>query len=191
VLAYGSIARGDVNLDSDIEIFIPTPPSPTLIQAILDRYEVKLSNRVIVQATPRYAAKAYLNIDGKKGYSFPLVELKQNEAEFFKFAGSVDLNQIQKSIRVPGVNKELLLIEPTSEGHKQSPIKGREGIVAKKLGVDPSIVLERLRTLERRRRVGHTGVFLKRDLAPDEDISKVFRELTRRTPAIRRRLRNK
>jgi len=27
-IAYGSIARGDVNPTSDIDIFIPTPPAP-------------------------------------------------------------------------------------------------------------------------------------------------------------------
>ena len=187
--AYGSLARGDITPKSDIDIFIPNPPSPTMIQAILERAKIQINQRLIIQATPSYAAKAYLNIEDKKGYSFPLIELKQNEIEFYKFAGSIDYKQVMTNTRVPGVNKELMLIEPTPKGHEQSTIQGREGIVARKLGVDIRIVLERVRTLERRRNVGHTGVFIKRELAPHEDISTVFRELTRNNPAIRRRLR--
>jgi hypothetical protein len=82
-----------------------------------------------------------------------------------------------------------MFIEPTPKGHEESSIQGKEGIVARKLGIDIKIVLERVRTLERRKKVGHTGVFIKRELAPHEDISMVFRELTRNNPAIRRRLR--
>jgi predicted nucleotidyltransferase len=188
-IAYGSLARGDVNPSSDIDIFIPRPPSPTLIQTVLEREGIRINHRVIVQATPIYAAKAYLNIEEKKGYSFSLVELRRNEIEFYKFAGSVDLYQIKNEERVPGVKKELQLIEPTIFGHEQSPIQGREGVVAKKLGVGIRIVLERVRILERRGKVGRTGVFIKRELADHEDISTVFRELSRTNPAIRRRLR--
>jgi predicted nucleotidyltransferase len=188
-IAYGSLARGDVSQSSDIDIFIPKPPSPTFIQAILEREGVRINHRLIVQATPTYAAKAYLNIEEKKGYSFSLVELNQNEIEFYKFAGRVNLSQVQKGERVTGVNKDLQLIEPTSFGHKQSSIQGREGVVAKKLGVDVRIVLERVRTLERRGKVGRTGVFIKRELADHEEVSTVFRELSRTNPAIRRRLR--
>lgn len=187
--AYGSIARGDISPGSDIDIFIPNPPSATIIQALLERADIRINSRLIVQATPGYAAKAYLNLDEKKGYSFPLVELRQNEIDFYKFAGSVTHEYIEKSVRVPGVNKDLKLIEPIPQGHVETPIEGKEGIVAKKLGVDVKIVLERVRTLERREKVGHTGVFVKRELAPHEDISSVFRELTRSKPAIRRRLR--
>jgi hypothetical protein len=186
---YGSLARGDISTRSDIDIFIPNPPSPTMIQAILERAKIQINQKLILQATPSYAAKAYLNIEDKKGYSFPMVELKQNEIEFYKFAGSIDYKQIKDNTRVPGVNKDLMLIVPTPKGHEESPIQGKEGIVAKKLGIDIKIVLERVRTLERRKNVGHTGVFIKRELAPHEDISTVFRELTRNNPAIRRRLR--
>lgn len=187
--AYGSIARGDISPGSDIDIFIPNPPSPTIIQAVLERAGIRIHRRIIVQATPGYAAKAYLNLDENKGYSFPLVELRQNEIEFYKFAGSVEHEQIDMGVRVPGVNKDLLIIEPVPTGHIETPVRGKEGIVAKKLGVDVKIVLERVRTLERRGKVGHTGVFVKRELAPHEDISSVFRELIRSRPAIRRRLR--
>jgi predicted nucleotidyltransferase len=63
--------------------------------------------------------------------------------------------------------------------------------VAARLGVDIRVVLERVRTLERRGRVGRTGVYVKRELAPDEDVSTVFMELAEGRPALRRRLRKR
>jgi predicted nucleotidyltransferase len=36
-LAYGSLARGDVKPTSDVDIFIPSPPAPELIEAALER----------------------------------------------------------------------------------------------------------------------------------------------------------
>jgi len=188
-LAYGSIARGDVSRGSDIDIFIPQPPSPTLIEAALERAGVRPTMREIVQATPSYAAKGYIYVGDRRSYSFPLVELRTVEREFYGFAGSVNASQIEGGVRVPGVDKRLMLIEPTPNGHIESPVPGREGVVAKILGVSVSVVLDRVRTLRRRERVGRTGVFLKRSLTPEESFGEVFREVSRRRPAVRRRLR--
>jgi predicted nucleotidyltransferase len=190
-LVYGSIARGDVKRGSDIDIYVPSPPSPTLIEAALERRGVTLIHREIIQATPSYAAKVYLYTGDRRGYSYPLVDLKPNEAEFYAFAGSLSHRGLTQGLRVPGVDKRLMLIEPTAEGHKESPVKGQEGPVASKLGVDIRIVLERVRTLERRDKVGRTGVYLKRELAGDEDVSTVFNELADSKPALRRRLRKR
>ena len=188
-LVYGSIARGDVSPGSDIDIFIPSPPAPAIIEAALDRAGITPASREIVQATPSYAAKAYIYLDDLRGYSFPLVDLRPNESEFYAFAGSLSLARLEEGVRVPGVDKRLMLIEPTAEGHVESPIASSEGRVAKLLGVDTRIVRERVRTLERRRRVGRTGVYLKRALSPEEGFGEVFRELSRSRPALRRRLR--
>lgn len=190
-LVYGSIARGDAKRGSDIDIYMPSPPSPTLIEAALERRGVRLTHREIIQATPSYAAKAYLYTGDRRGYSYPLVDLKPNEAEFYAFAGSLSHGGLAQGRRVPGVDKRLMLIEPTAEGHRESPVKGQEGPVASKLGVDIRIVLERVRTLERRGRVGRTGVYLKRELSGDEDVSTVFNELASGKPALRRRLRKR
>jgi predicted nucleotidyltransferase len=57
--------------------------------------------------------------------------------------------------------------------------------------VDTRIVLERVRTLERRVKVGRTGVYLKRELTGEEDVSTVFMELANSKAALRRRLRKK
>jgi predicted nucleotidyltransferase len=186
---YGSIARGDVKETSDIDVFISGASSPTLIQTIIENSGIRITHREIIQATPRYAAKGYMYVDEKKGYSFPLVPLETNEEEFYRFAGSLELTELSKGVRVPGVDKRLMLIEPTEEGHIESSIVGFEGSVAKNLGVNLRIVQERVRTLKRRNKVGRTGVYLKRELSSDEGFSDVFRELALKRPALRRRMR--
>ncbi len=188
-IAYGSIARGDVSEGSDIDIFVPQPPAPTLIEANIERSSIPVVMREIIQATPSYAAKGYIHVGDRRSYSLPLVSLRTVELEFYDFAGSVKAPQIESGIRVPGVDKHLMLIEPTPDGHVESPIQGREGIVAKVLGVSVGVVLDRVRTLSRRERIGRTGVFLKRVLAPEESFGDVFKKISRSRPAVRRRLR--
>lgn len=187
--AYGSIARGDVTRQSDIDIFIPNPPAPTIIEAALLRHGMDVSRREIIQATPSYAAKGYIYLDPLRSYSFPLVDLRPVEREFYSFAGSVDWRDLTRDVRVPGVDKNLMLIQPSNEGHKESPVKGRESYVAGILRVDVHIVIQRVRTLERRNEVGRTGVYLKREIAPEESFGDVLHRLAASRPALRRRLR--
>jgi predicted nucleotidyltransferase len=187
-IAYGSLARGDVKPTSDVDIFIPNPPVPELVEAALEREGVKASEREIVQATPGYAAKGYIYTKERRGYSFPLVSLLPAERDFYSFAGSIYLKQLEADLRVPGVDKRLMLIEPTKRGHVESPIEGREGEVARLLGVDMRIVRERVRTLERRRSVGRTGVYLKYSLEPTEGFGEALHRLSLRRPAVRKRL---
>lgn len=187
-LAYGSIARGDVSETSDIDIFTPNPPSPTLIETALERAGFSILKREIIQATPSYAAKGYIEVGEKRSFSFPLVRLRPVERDFYRFAGAVDLDQVGREVRMPGVDKRLMLIEPTPWGHIEGPVEGREGVVAGLLGVGVGVVLDRVRTLRRRARVGRTGVFLKRILAPDEGFGEVFHKLSSQKPEIRRRL---
>jgi hypothetical protein len=188
-VVYGSIARGDTSKTSDIDINIQTSHSPTLIEAALEAADIRTQRRKIIQATPSYAAKAYIYIDEKNGYSFPLVSLRPSEEDFTGFAGRLSYQELKKKTRVPGVNKELKLIEPNETGHIETSIQGIEGIVAKKLGIDTRIVNQRIRTLKRRNKVGRTGVYINRTLAPDESFGAVFNEIVNSNPAIRRRLR--
>ncbi|HUS77445.1 MAG TPA: nucleotidyltransferase domain-containing protein [Patescibacteria group bacterium] len=186
---YGSIARGDVSEGSDIDIFIPKPPIHAMLEALFERAGITSTHRELVQATPTYAAKGYIHIDENKSYSFPLVSLRTVEMEFYRFAGSVTTSQLNENERVPGVDKRLMLIEPTEHGHTEAPVTGREGVVAKKLGIGVTSVLDRVRTLRRRERVGRTGVYIKRILAPDEDFGELYQRLARRRPPLRRRMR--
>ncbi len=103
--------------------------------------------------------------------------------------GEADLSQLQADVRVAGVDKRLMLIEPTEAGHVESSIIGREESVAKLLGISAETVLDRVHALTRRDTVGRTGVFVKRELGPDESFEGVLKKLVEANPAVRRRLR--
>jgi len=190
-VVYGSIARGDVSEGSDVDIWMLSPPAPPVVQAVLERRGVHIRQREIIQATPSYAAKAYLYTEPERGYSLPLVNLRASEAEFYRYAGSLGYQGLQAGARAPGVDKRLMLIEPTETGHRESSVQGREGHVAGLLGVETRIVQERVRTLERRGKVGRTGVYIKRVLADEEDFGAIFEQLAASKPALRRRIRQK
>lgn len=188
-IVYGSLARGDVKQTSDIDIFIPSIYSSTIIEAVLSRHGRQLISKQIIQPTPSYAAKAYMFISESRGYSFPLVKLKVKEIEFYKFAGSITSHQLKKGLRVAGVDKRLMLIKPTEKGHMETPVRGNEGRIAKILGINLVTIRDRVRTLNRRNKVGRTGVYLKRELSPEESFGEVFDQLSRSRPALRRRMR--
>jgi predicted nucleotidyltransferase len=81
-----------------------------------------------------------------------------------------------------------MFIEPTPGGHIETPLSDLSpGWVARKIGVGQAIVEERMRVLERRADVGRTGIYLKRQLAPDESFEQVLAELMYEDPALRRR----
>jgi predicted nucleotidyltransferase len=188
-IAYGSIARGDVNERSDIDVFVPHLPAPSILEALIEEAGTNITHREIVQATPTYAAKGYIYSEERRGYSFPLVPMRPIEREFYGFAGSVNLKQLNAETRVPGVDKRLMLIDPTKTGHMESPIQGKEGTVAKKLGIGVKVVRDRVRTLKRRQRVGRTGVYIKRTLSPEESFGDIYRQLAQTKAPLRRRLR--
>jgi predicted nucleotidyltransferase len=190
VITYGSVARGDVSPGSDVDVFIPRPPPPAIIEALAEQAGITPAEREIVQATPTYAAKGYLHIDETHSYSFPLVQLRPVELELYGFAGSIGPEKAEAGGRVPGVDKRLMLIEPTDRGHTESPVPGREGAVAKMLGIGVTTVLDRVRTLRRRERIGRTGVYIKHPLAPGEDFAEAYQRLASRRPPLRRRMRS-
>jgi len=188
-IAHGSIARGDVSEKSDIDIFIPDVVSSFLVEMALERAGISISKRVLVQATPTYSIKAYIEIDEGRSVSFPLAKLRKTEREFYKFGGEATLEMLKEEIRTPGVDKRLMLIEPTAEGHIESSIIGRENEVAKLLGVSVETVLDRVRALKRRDKIGRTGLFIEKELLPEETFESALKELAEKNPAVRRRLR--
>ena len=187
-IAHGSIARGDVSETSDIDVFLPDPPSSFMIETALERSGVQVNRRVVVQATPLYAVKGYIEIDKQRCISFPLAKLRPVEKDFYKFGGEALLSMLKKDMRASGVDKRLMLIEPTSEGHVESAVVGREEAVANLLGVSLNTVLDRVHALLRRDEVGRTGVFIERELSPDETFELVLKKLADQNPAVRRRL---
>jgi hypothetical protein len=187
-IVHGSIARGDVSEKSDIDVFLPDPPSSSILETVLERSGFPVNRRIVVQATPLYAIKGYIEIDKQLSVSFPLVKLRPVEKDFYKFGGEASLDMLRKDIRVPGVDKRLMLIEPTAQGHVESAVVGREETVAQLLGVSLNTVLDRVHALLRRDRVGRTGVFIERELGPDETFEMVLKKLADQNPAVRRRL---
>jgi predicted nucleotidyltransferase len=187
-IVHGSIARGDVTQKSDIDVFIPYQVSSFVVETALEKAGISVNRRLVVQATPTYAMKAYIEIGGNANISFPLMKMRKVEREFYKFGGEATLKSLRDGLRVLGVDKLLMLIEPTKEGHRESAIVGREEHVAKPLGISVETVLDRVHALSRRDEVGRTGVFIEKELSADETFEMALKRLADQKPAVRRRL---
>lgn len=186
-VVYGSVARGDVNEKSDVDIFIPEIIPSYKVEVALDGFEV-LEKR-IVQATPNYAIKGELVLSENTTVSFPMVRMREREMDFYRFGGCIDYNDLMENRRVPGVDKRLVLIIPTGNGHREVPLTDMHPSgVARMLGVSIEIVVERIRVLTRRREIGRTGVFLCETIPTSECFEQALKEIASRNPAVRRRL---
>jgi predicted nucleotidyltransferase len=186
-VVHGSLARGDVKEGSDVDIFIAGVQSSFAVETALEKAGIRINSRLLVQATPNYAMKAHIEVNETVSASFPLMDMRRVEREFYRYGGEADLSKLQTDVRVAGVDKRLMLIEPTTTGHVESSIVGREESVAKLLGISAETVLDRVHALTRRDTVGRTGVFVKRELAPDETFEGVLKRLVEANPAVRRR----
>ena len=185
---HGSIARGDVKKGSDVDVFIAEVQNSFLVETALEKAAIPINSRLIVQATPNYAMKAHIEVSEQITVSFPLMQMRRVEREFYRFGGETNLNQLKAGVRVSGVDKRLMLIEPTDKGHVESSIIGREEIAAKILGISAETVLDRVHALLKRDTVGRTGVFVKKELAPDETFELALKKLSDLNPAVRRRM---
>ncbi|OLS15878.1 MAG: DNA polymerase beta domain-containing protein [Promethearchaeota archaeon CR_4] len=187
---YGSIARGDVTPHSDIDIIIPFSIDEYQLLPVLENFDAEpLLMREVVQATPLAALKAVITLSSEISLTFPLVHLFPREHNFFRFGGSIDLEGLHAKTRVPGVNKKLKLVEPTPEGHIETRItRENASYAAKLLDITIETIYERIRVLERRDKVGRTGIFLKRTLGPDESFSDVLRQIEAMNPSAKRRI---
>ncbi len=192
-LVHGSVARGDVDEKSDIDILIPSTTSTQLLEAQLASSGVSIYSRDITQATPSHSPKAHILLDPDQTASItvPLAEFRRLELEFYLFGGTVNLAGLLAEERRPGCTKRLTLVQPTDEGHMESPVAGKESEVARLLGVSTDIVRERVRVLTRRDTVGRTGVFLRLPVPEGLSFEEVFRTETDSNPAIRRTLRRR
>ncbi len=187
-IVHGSVARGDVKEDSDVDVVILRVVPSYKVELALRGAGLQLSKREIAMATPWQLPKAHVYVGEDHRVTFPLLAPRRLENEFYYFSGAVGLERIRREERVPGVDKRLMLIEPTEHGHVERQVIGREAEVAKRLGVSFDIVHERVTVLTRRAKIGRTGIFLQRSLATGESFEAVFRQIVASNPAVKLRL---
>ena len=187
-IVYGSVARGDVSKGSDVDVFVPHVVPSYKIELALREAKLEPMNREIVMATPWQLPKAHIYIEEDRSITLPLVKPKQLEVEFYYFGGAANSEQVKRAVRVPGVDKRLMLIEPTPRGHVESPVMGKEAEVAKRVDVGLDIIRERVQVLTRRKDVGHTGIFIKRTLMPNENFEEIFKRLVQSHSEVKVRL---
>ena len=182
VIVHGSVARGDVDEDSDVDVVVLEPVPYSILRYILETSSLKIEHVELVMATPKTTPKLYIYVEDPEDeviVTTPVVRLSSKEEEFYKFSGCLTLKELLEDKRVPGVNKRLMLVIPTERGHVEMSIIGREGEVARILGVSQVIVKERIEMLTRRAEIGHTGLFIRQELDPDEPIEKVVVDILR------------
>ncbi len=192
-LTHGSVARGDVDDKSDVDVLIPSNVNTQILEAALENAGFTIFSREIAQATPSHSPKAHIQLDAEQTTSVtvPLTPFRSLELEFYTFGGRVTLPELKNRIRNPGCTKKLVLIEPTPEGHFETPVVGRENEVARLLGVSVAIVMERVRVLTRRDTVGRTGMYLRIPVRDGQSFEKVLQTRVDSDPALRRTLRTR
>lgn len=186
-MVHGSVARGDVKKDSDIDIITLQSIPSFRVELALREKGIENFERKIVMATPWQLPKAHIYLESNKMVTIPLEKPKEIEEDFYKFGGLANLNQIEDEERVPGVDKRLVLIEPTEKGHRESQVIGREKEVARVIGASIEVVEERIHVLTKRDEIGRTGIFLERNLAPEENFESVWSQIVKKNPQISKR----
>ncbi len=185
---YGSVARGDVRRDSDIDVFIPYRAPSYLIELAL---EGLVSRRKIMMATPWHLIKGVIEIDEETTVTFPLIDPTDRELEFYRWGGAIDLWGVKINERVPGVNKKLILIIPTEKGHIEREVVGRESEVAKLLEVSVDIVTERVHVLTRRDSIGRTGIYINEEVPDWMSFEEALKVIADRDPNVRKKVRER
>jgi len=185
---YGSIARGNVHQDSDIDIVFTDQIPSFQIEFLLGKNGFKNYFREIIMATPLDSLKLYIYLGELECITVPLSKLDSKGMEFYDFGGKVNLKQLKSNIRVSGIDKRLVLIKPTSKGHDEFSIINNERNAAKVLGINIETVNERIKVLLKREKHGRTGVFLKKSIEMDESTEDVLKKLANKKSIIRKKL---
>ena len=185
---YGSVARGDVHENSDIDIIFIQQIPPFQIEFILNKNGYDNYFREIIMATPLDSIKLYIHLSELECITLPLSRLDKRFLEFYDFGGKINLNQLKSDLRVAGIDKRLVLVKPTPKGHEEISIIGNEARTAKEAGVSLDTLEERKKVLLRREKHGRTGVFLKRQLQINETTEEALKKLARKKSIIRKKL---
>lgn len=186
--AIGSVARGDVTPNSDIDIHTDGYVPSFLVATSLAKHGLRIDHYEILQATPETTVKIIAVLDDKTSISIPATRLTKEEEEFRRFAGAVNLDDLQRGLRVPGVNKQLLLIVPTEFGHVERSILGFEIEAAQLLGISLETIQERIRVRLKRAVQARSGFFLHKVLPPDFSPEETLLDLARKLPSLRSKL---
>ncbi|MFX0021373.1 MAG: nucleotidyltransferase domain-containing protein [Candidatus Hermodarchaeota archaeon] len=185
---HGSIARGDVHENSDIDLIFFHQIPPFQIELVLDKNGFKNYFREIIMATPSDSVKFYIHLSEIECITLPLSKFEKKTMEFYDFGGKMDLHQLKMDIRVSGIDKRLVLIKPNSQGHEEISIIGNEANAAKEVGISIDTLNERKKVLLRREKYGRTGVFLKRPIQMSESTEDILQKLAKRKSIIRKKL---
>lgn len=188
---YGSVARGDVTENSDIDIIIFTKDSAFQVETSLLEHGENIMKREIIVATPNSVPKGHIYLNDYECIIVFLAKAWDVEEEFYKFGGIAHIDELISNKRIAGVDKRLMFINPIDDGHIEFSIIGRESEVAEKLKISIESVNERVRVLTRRDKIGRTGVFLKYVVGDDENFNSALSSLCRESSEIRRNLRKR
>ncbi len=185
---HGSVARGDVRKGSDVDVFVPQPVSPHTVDALVESAPYEVLKVVATLPTPRDCVRVKVKMEGDVEVTVPVTTPSDRELEFYDFSGKLTPEALDRDERVPGVNKQLRMIEPRPWGHVEYSILGREGEVASKLGISVQLVNERIKALTRRDKVGVQGVHAKVEGRPGEPTVELLRRLARSNPKAAEKL---
>ncbi len=185
---YGSVARGNVHQDSDIDIiFLQNIPSYK-IEFILHKNGYEQLFREIIMATPKDSIKLYIYLNELETITIPITKLDKSNIEFYDFGGKIKYEQLKNGIRVPGIDKRLVLIKPNAIGHTEYSIIGREHLAANDVNVSLKTINERKKVLLKREKMGKTGVFLKKEIGLNQTTEEVLKSLSNSNAIIRKKL---
>jgi predicted nucleotidyltransferase len=179
---HGSVARGDISKTSDVDIYIPYL-LPSFRLEIMEEHQDK--TRHILMGTPNSTIKRTIDVASQISITLPLTKTKEREEEFYNFSGKIFLNELRANKRVPGVTKQLILIEPKKGGYWVSSVLTNKIRSLRVLGITQRILDERIRVLNRRHNIGRTGLYLDYILSPEENFEQALHKLESQNPVVR------
>lgn len=185
---YGSMARGNVHEESDIDVIFLNQIPPFQIEMVLEKNGIINYYKEIIIATPQDSIRLYIHLSELECITVPLTKLEKKNLQFYDFGGKIDLNQLKQDMRVPGIDKRLVLIKPNSKGHDEVSVIGNEHLAAKEVGINITTVNERKKVLLRREKHGRTGVFLKKQIDASESTEEILKKLADKNSLVRKKL---